>query len=118
MDFYHFWTLYAPLPEFRNRYKACERLWDSMNPRTKTLIVDELEQHAERSPPEQHGKNPYFFLLDWQPPKPQWLTPNETARLLAQHIPLAVALDTQTNSYKVCTKEQAQKLALMVHHYM
>ena len=30
-SFYDFWRLYAPLPEFHNRYRACEKLWNNMD---------------------------------------------------------------------------------------
>ena len=118
LTFIHFWHLYAPRKEFANRYHACERLWLAMDEKRRTQIMRELEnEQTERSPPE-HTKNPYFYLIDWAPPKPQWLTPQQTGHLLAQGIALAVCRNPQTNRFGTLTKAEADALELEVHHYM
>lgn len=115
--FIDFWRSYAPRKEFANRYRACERLWLAMNKKRRTQIMRELENDkTQRAPP--HNKNPYFYLIDWEPPKPQWLTPLQTGQLLAQGIVLAVCRNPQTNRFGTLTKAEADALELEVHHYM
>lgn len=117
-QFIHFWRLYAPAKEYYNRYRACERLWTDKDERSRQLIIRSLEnEQVERSPPV-HTKNPYFYLLDWEPPQPQWLTPAQTGHLLAQGTALAVCRNPKTNMFGTVTKEQAELLELEIHHYM
>ena len=117
--FIDFWRLYAPLKEYHNRYLACQRLWDAMDEQAHRLIMEELhKEQAERSPPVVHEKNPYFYLIDWQPPQPQWLTPKQVGYLLAQRVPLAVCLNPQTQRFGTVTQTEAKKHGLQVHHWM
>ena len=116
--FIDFWHLYAPDKQFFNRYRACERLWAAKSERDRYLILRELQnEQSERSPPV-HTKNPYFYLIDWQPPQPHWLSPAETGHLLAQQVPLAVCRNPQTKLFGTVTKSEADIFALEVHHYM
>ena len=117
--FLDFWHLYAPKKEYHNRYLACKRLWEEMDEKDCNLILQELERKRNREPtPVENEKNPYFYLIDWQAPQPHWLSPKEVGFLLAQHIPLAVCRNLQTNSFGTVTKAEADQLGLEVHHYM
>jgi len=117
--FINFWHRYAPLREFANRYRACERLWLAMPEKQRLSIMRDLEnEQASRSPPSVRKKNPYFYLTDWQPPQPHWLTPAEIGHLLAQHVPLAVCRNPLTQRFGTVTKTEADDCALEVHHYM
>ena len=116
--FIDFWHKYAPMAEFKNRYRACEKMWNTFDEQKRRLIMLGLEKECtDRSPPVRK-KNPYFYLLDWQPPQPQWLTPAETGHLLAEHIPLAVCRNPETQRFGTVTREEADLFALEVHHYM
>ena len=118
-QFLDFWRLYAPLKEFSNRYLACKRLWESMDDASCEGILKELEyQRQTESVPQKHEKNPYFYLIDWQPPQPHWLSPKEIGHLLAQHVALAVCCNPQTNCFGTVTKAEAELYQLKVHHYM
>lgn len=117
--FIDFWRLYAPVREFRNRYVACLRLWDAMDEQSHRLIMEELrKEQTERSPPVVHEKNPYFYLLDWEPAQPQWLSPKEVGYLMTQHVTLAVCYNAQTQRYGTVTKKDALQFGLKVHHWM
>ena len=117
--FIDFWHLYAPLKQYHNRYLACKRLWETMDETVCEQILAELErQQCTESVRTVHEKNPYFYLIDWHPKAPQWLSPKETGYLLAQHVPLAVCRNPQTNTYGVVTKTEAEKHGLEVHHWM
>ena len=117
-QFIVFWRLYAPMAEYCNRYIACQRLWDGMEEKNRLLILQELTRQKETEPPTVHEKNPYFYLIDWQPPQAQWLTPKEVAHMLAERIPLAVCYNPQTNAFGTVTKADAEWHQLTVHHYM
>lgn len=117
--FINFWQLYAPQYEFKNRYQACERVWKALEERNRRLIMHQLEsEQAQRSPPPVHTKNPYFFLIDWHPPKPHWLTPAEVGQQLAQHLPLAVCRNPETGLFGTVTRAEAELYELEIHHYM
>lgn len=117
-QFIDFWHLYAPAEQYRNRYLACQRLWDAMEETDRALILKDLAAKQEASQPVKNEKNPYFYLIDWQPPQPQWLSPKEVGFLLAQHVPLAVCRNVQANCFGTVTKAEAEMHGLEVHHYM
>ena len=117
--FIDFWHLYEPAKEYHNRYLACQKLWETMDDSVCDGILKELEhQRSTAQPPIIHEKNPYFFLLDWQPPQPHWLSPKEVGYLLAQHVTLAVCRNPRTNSFGTITKAEAEQCGLEVHHWM
>lgn len=117
--FIDFWHLYAPLKQYHNRYLACQRLWDSMDEEACELILTELEKKRTSEPtPDVNEKNPYFFLIDWEPPQPHWLSPKEVGYLLAQRVPLAVCRNPQANCFGTVTRREAEDCRLEVHHFM
>ena len=117
--FIDFWHLYAPQKQYHNRYLACQRLWETMDDKACEGIIKELEKKRASQPvPSANEKNPYFFLIDWQPAKAHWLTPAETGYLMAQKIPLAVCRNPETKRFGVVTKTEAETYGLEVHHYM
>ena len=121
LSFYAFWRLYAPAKEFHNRYRACEQLWNTKDERTRKLILRRLCQTGAGGDKQLSGrkkKNPYFYLIDWRPPQPQWLTPGEQYRAMCRGEPMAVAFDPVTQTYKTCTRAEAEEFGLQVHHFM
>ena len=86
--FYDFWRLYDPQPEYRNRYRACERVWTEMDALRRRRILYRLQ--TERASPcgaGPHTANPYFYLIRADP-QPEWLTPAQkaTAASFFRHI--------------------------------
>lgn len=117
-SFYDFWRLYVPQPEYRNRYRACEKLWSEMDDLRRRRIIYQLQREQTASGEHQpHAANPYFYLIRADP-QPQWLTPAQVANALARHTPLAVALDSATQTYKTCTRTEADAYGLTIHHVM
>ncbi|MBR6830199.1 MAG: hypothetical protein IKM83_06265 [Paludibacteraceae bacterium] len=101
--FIDFWHLYAPDKQFFNRYRACERLWAAKSERDRSLILRELQnEQYERSPPV-HTKNPYFYLIDWQPPQPHWLRGDEEGDLVQVKY---------NGRYKICTRADMELYGL------
>ena len=117
--FIEFWHLYAPEKQYHNRYLACKKLWESMDDKACECILRELAQKRQsESVPSTNKKNPYFYLIDWQPPQPHWLTPKEVGHLLAEHVPLAVCRNKETQRFGTVTREEAESHGLEVHHFM
>lgn len=118
-QFYEFWRLYAPAREYHNRYLACQRLWNGMDEEARRSILEELRKEpTERSSSNGRQKNPYFYLVDWQPHQPHWLTPTEVGYLESQHVAMAVCLNPLTQRYGAVTKAEAEKYGLQVHHFL
>ena len=116
-NFNEFWRLYAPPKEYYNRYQACRKYWEGLSAERREQILRSLREECV-APCWQEGgrKNPYFYLVDWQPPQPRWLTPNEVWYLQTQHIPLAVCRDPQSGRYGTLVKTEAEKHGLEIHH--
>lgn len=117
--FLDFWHLYAPKKEYHNRFLACKRLWESMDEAKCEQILKELA-HKRRieHKPSIHEKNPYFYLIDWEPAQPKWLSPKEVGYLLTQHVALAVCRNPKTNCFGTVTRDEAEVYGLEVHHWM
>ena len=60
MDFNIFWTLFNPDATYTNRREAAEQEW-ARHPEKHESIINWLKQHGTY-----RGRNPYFFILDWQ----------------------------------------------------
>ena len=60
MDFNIFWTLFNPDATFTNRRDAAEQAWNDC-PEKHESIINWLRQHGNY-----RGRNPYFFIMDWQ----------------------------------------------------
>ena len=118
-EFINFWHLYAPQREFKNRYQVCEKVWKEMTEQKRSLILRGLvkERNEHPSPPI-HKKNPYFYLIDWQPPQPHWLSPAEVGHLVAQKVALAVCRNMETGRFGVVTRNEVEEYGLEVHHFM
>ena len=114
--FIEFWHSYVPQKQYHNRYLACQKLWESMDETACRKILDELQRDSAEH--RQHDKNPYFYLIDWEPAQPHWLTPKEVGYLLAQHVVLAVCRNPVTNTYGTVTQKEASEYQLEVHHTM
>ena len=118
-EFIVFWRAYAPQKEFKNRYQACEKVWSEKTEQKRRLILLGLEkERTEGSARPVHKKNPYFYLIDWKPPQPHWLSPAEVGHLLAQEVALAVCRNTETGRFGVVTRREAEDYGLEVHHFM
>ena len=69
MDFNLYWTLIGGDNNFANRKDSAEKAWSLCTPEKQQAIIDWLQKHG-RYP----GRNPYFFILDFQTKRRQTLT--------------------------------------------
>jgi len=61
MDFEQYWQLIGGDVNFSDRKQAAEKAWNLCAPEKRNAILDWLQKHG-RYP----GRNPYFFILDFQ----------------------------------------------------
>ena len=71
MDFEQYWTLIGGDANFANRKEAAKNAWDS-HPDKQAAIIAWLRKHGAYK-----GRNPYFFILDFQVIRQQTLSFNE-----------------------------------------
>ena len=64
MDFNDYWRAMNPQTKWDNRKMAAKKVWDE-HPEKHRAIMEWLGQHGDY--PE---RNPYFFILDFTPPRP------------------------------------------------
>lgn len=69
MDFNNYWTLIGGDINFADRKAAAEKAWSLCAPEKQQAIIQWLQTHG-RYP----GRNPYFFILDFQLKRTQKLT--------------------------------------------
>ena len=69
MDFEHYWTLIGGDVNFSNRKTAAKDAWEQCSPDKQQAIIEWLQKRG-RYP----GRNPYFFILDFQTKKRQTLS--------------------------------------------
>ena len=72
MDFNTYWTLIGGDTNFADRKAAAEKAWYLGSQEKQQAIIHWLQTHG-RYP----GRNPYFFILDFQTKRTQTLTFNE-----------------------------------------
>ena len=87
--------------------------WRKLNPRFKKALIAEFDK-----PNGLRKARADWQITDFAALKPQWLTPAETGHLLAEHIPLAVCRNPETQRFGTVSREEADLFALEVHHYM
>ena len=61
MDFNNYWQLIGGDVNFSNRKAAAERVWSLCTPEKQQAIIEWLQTHGRYL-----GRNPYFFILDFQ----------------------------------------------------
>ena len=72
MDFEQYWTLIGGNVNYADRKTAAQRAWSLCAPEKKQAIITWLQTHG-RYP----GRNPYFFILDFQNKRRQILSFND-----------------------------------------
>ena len=72
MDFEQYWQLIGGSVNFSDRKTAAEKVWSLCPPEKQRAIIAWLQTHGRYT-----GRNPYFFILDFQIKRSQVLTMNE-----------------------------------------
>ena len=69
MDFEQYWQLIGGDVNFSDRKKAAEKVWSLCPAEKRNAIIEWLRRHGSYP-----GRNPYFFILDFQVKRRQVLT--------------------------------------------
>lgn len=70
-DFLKFWTLFSPAAEYTNRQQACATRWREMSTWAHDCIFRQFK-YLGRDTLVKAEPNPYYFLSNWKPPRPQF----------------------------------------------
>jgi len=100
-DFNEFWDRYQPDEiRFPNRRAATFRAWNERSPATRQAM---LEQVRSKGTPK--WKNPYFFVLDFPEPEPEFLRGDE---------PGPIVQVRYNDRFKLCRPETAKLFNLTI----
>ena len=69
MDFEQYWTLIGGDTNYSDRKSAAEKAWNLCSPEKQNAIIAWLQKHGRYT-----GRNPYFFILDFQAKRQQTLS--------------------------------------------
>jgi len=69
MDFEQYWQLIGGDINFANRKEAAERAWHLCSEEKQQAIIEWLKRKGKYP-----GRNPYFFIIDFQTKKQQTLS--------------------------------------------
>ena len=90
IDFEKFFKKFAP--EFRNRFAVTSYNWDLRSEPAQIAMWNAVKDEPDGSV----NKNPYFFVVDFPEPQPEWKTGGETDEDLVQV--------RYNGAYKICTR--------------
>lgn len=104
LEFMDFWFSFSVPKEMLNRESACRRLWESQtfSRAKKQAIMKELTKHQMNGTLTEE-RNPYFFLNNYEEPKPAFLSGLEQDRLCERGIPLVMV--KYNGEFLICTRD-------------
>lgn len=100
------WNLYEPAPEFHNRYGATKVAFEQRSEVAQRAMIASLEEH----PGMKGSPNPYFFVVDFPEPQPNFLSGQEQDRLREQGIPLVQV--KYNGKFLICTRKTMELFGL------
>ena len=95
LDFKDFWISFVVPVEYENRKNACRNLWATFSDVKKDAILCELQSLCEEGRMTEE-RNPYFFLNNYEEPKPVFLRGDEGGDIVQVRY---------NGAYKLCTRE-------------
>ena len=95
LDFKDFWISFIVPVEYENRKNACRNLWATFSDVKKDAILCELQGLCEEGRMTEE-RNPYFFLNNYEEPKPVFLRGDESGDIVQVRY---------NGAYKLCTRE-------------
>ncbi len=98
-DFNEFWDAYHPNEiRFPRRRAATFRAWNERTPAARRAM---LEQVKKEGAPE--WKNPYFFVVDFPEPQPEFLSGLDQDKLREKGIPMVQV--KYKDKFLICTRK-------------
>ena len=102
LDFKDFWISFIVPVEYENRKNACRNLWASFSDVKKDAILCELQSLCEEGRLTEE-RNPYFFLNNYEEPKPVFLRGDEGGDIVQVRY---------NGAYKLCTRATMELFGL------
>ena len=97
--FEKFWNLYEPAHEFHNRYGATKVAFEQRSEAARRAMIASLEKH----PGMKGSPNPYFFVVDYPEPEPEFLRGDESGDIVQVKY---------RGAYKLCTRDTMKLFGL------
>ena len=98
--FYKFFSVSMPA-EYHNRKGATKIAFEKRSKVAQRAIIEAAQEGAPGHPGDE--QNPYFFVVDFPEPQPQFLSGQEQDRLREQGIPLVQV--KYNGKFLICTRE-------------
>ena len=102
LDFKDFWISFVVPVEYENRKNACRNLWATFSDVKKDAILCELQSLCEEGRMTEE-RNPYFFLNNYEEPKPVFLRGDESGDIVQVRY---------NGAYKLCTRATMELFGL------
>ena len=108
--FEKFWKYFSiAMPaEFNNRRAATQMLFEARSEVAQKAIVEAAQEGAPGHPGDEN--NPYFFVVDFPEPQPQFLSGQEQDRMRELGIPLVQV--KYNDKFLICTHETMEQFGL------
>jgi len=98
--FFKFFSMSMPA-EYRNRKGATKIAFEKRSEVAQRAMIEAAQEGAPGHPGDE--QNPYFFVVDFPEPQPQFLSGQEQDRLREQGIPLVQV--KYNGKFLICTRE-------------
>lgn len=102
LDFMDFWASFIVPVEYENRKNACRNLWANFSDVKKNAILCELQCLCEEGRTTVE-RNPYFYLNNYEDPKPVFLRGDEAGDIVQVRY---------NGAYKLCTRDTMERFGL------
>ena len=102
LDFMDFWASFIVPVEYENRKNACRNLWANFSDVKKNAILCELQCLGEEGRTTVE-RNPYFYLNNYEDPKPVFLRGDEAGDIVQVRY---------NGAYKLCTRDTMERFGL------
>ena len=102
LDFKDFWASFIVPVEYENRKIACRNLWATFSDVKKNAILCELQSLCEEGRTTEE-RNPYFYLNNYEEPKPVFLRGDEPGDIVQVRY---------NGAYKLCTRATMELFGL------
>lgn len=102
LDFKDFWASFIVPVEYENRKNACRNLWATFSDVKKNTILCELQSLCEEGRTTEQ-RNPYFYLNNYEEPKPVFLRGDEGGDIVQVKY---------NGTYKLCSRTTMELFGL------
>ena len=102
LDFKDFWASFIVPVEYENRKSACRNLWATFSDVKKNAILCELQSLCEEGRTTVE-RNPYFYLNNYEEPKPTFLRGDEDEDIVQVRY---------NGAYKLCSRADMELFGL------